>query len=86
MQNNNITPYADAILEMIREARQNALQSVNKELIRLYWKVGEYLSIEAEKASHGDAFINATAKQIEENAPGIRGFNRRGLYRMGHVE
>ena len=30
----------------------------------------------------GDAFINATAEYIKENCPGIKGFNRRGLYRM----
>ena len=54
-------PYADAILAMIQEVRQNALQSVNAELIRLYWKVGKYLSSEAAKASYGDALIDATA-------------------------
>jgi predicted nuclease of restriction endonuclease-like (RecB) superfamily len=67
---------------MIEQARQNALQSVNAELIRLYWNVGEYLSNESAKASHGDAFIDATAEYIKETCPGIKGFNRRGLYRM----
>jgi hypothetical protein len=46
---------------MIEQARQNALQSVNAELIRLYWNVGEYLSNESSKSSWGDAFIDATA-------------------------
>ena len=39
-----IIPYADRIVEMIEQARQNALQSVNAELIKLYWNVGKYLS------------------------------------------
>jgi len=73
---------ADKIIAMIEQARQNALQSVNAELIRLYWNVGEYLSAESSKSSWGDAFIDATARHINENCPGIKGFTRRGLYRM----
>jgi predicted nuclease of restriction endonuclease-like (RecB) superfamily len=77
-----IIPYANKIVTMIEQARQNALQSVNAELIRLYWNVGEYLSAESAKSEWGDAFISATAEYIKENCPGIKGFNRRGLYRM----
>ncbi|MDR1206151.1 MAG: DUF1016 N-terminal domain-containing protein, partial [Peptococcaceae bacterium] len=67
---------------MIEQARQNALQSVNAELIKLYWNVGEYLSGESVKTAWGDAFIDETARYIKENCPGIKGFTRRGLYRM----
>jgi len=67
---------------MIEHARQNALQSVNAELIKLYWNVGEYLSGESAKSTWGDSFIDATAEYIKLNCPGIKGFTRRGLYRM----
>lgn len=80
--NNDIAPHASAIVSMIERARQNALKSVNTELIQLYWNVGEYLSSESAKTSWGDAFIDATANYIKENCPEIRGFTRRGLYRM----
>jgi len=77
-----IIPYANKIVTMIEQARQNVLQSVNAELIKLYWNVGEYLSVESAKATWGDSFIDATAKYIHKNCPGIKGFNRRSLYRM----
>ena len=77
-----IIPYANKIISLIEQAQQNALQSVNAELIRLYWNVGEYLSGESAKSSWGDSFIDATADYIKENCPGIKGFTRRGLYRM----
>ena len=77
-----IVQYADKIVDMIEQARQNALQSVNAELIKLYWNVGKYLNEESAKSSWGDAFIDETAKYIQENCPSIKGFNRRGLYRM----
>lgn len=79
---NDIIPHANAIVAMIEQARQNALRGVNAELIQLYWNVGGYLSKQSEKASWGDAFIDATANYIKENCPEIKGFNRRGLYRM----
>lgn len=80
--NNEIVPYADKIISLIEQARQNALQSVNAELIKLYWNVGEYLSTECAKSNWGDSFVDETAKYIKENCPDIKGFNRRGLYRM----
>jgi predicted nuclease of restriction endonuclease-like (RecB) superfamily len=80
--NNEITSYVGKILDMIEQSRQNALKSVNAELIKLYWNVGEYLSKECAKSSWGDSFIDETAKYIQENCPEIKGFNRRGLYRM----
>jgi len=79
---NEISPYVGKIITLIEEARQNALQSVNAELIKLYWNVGEYLSNANGKTSWGDSFIDETARYIKENCPEIKGFTRRGLYRM----
>jgi len=79
---NEILPYANKIITLIEEARQNALKSVNAELIKLYWNVGEYLSAENGKTSWGNSFIDETARYIKENCPEIKGFTRRGLYRM----
>lgn len=48
----------------------------------MYWKVGEFLSKETEHASYGDAYIDEISREIQETFHGIKGFNRRGLYRM----
>jgi len=79
---NEITSYVGKIIDMIEQSRQDALKSINAELIKLYWNVGEYLSNECAKSSWGNSFIDETAKYIKENCPEIKGFNRRGLYRM----
>ena len=73
---------AAGLIQIIDESRQNALKKVNEELINMYWKVGEFLSREAEQATFGDAYIDGIASEIQEAFPGIKGFNRRGLYRM----
>ena len=73
---------AGNLIKIIEDARNNALRKVNEELIRMYWSVGEYLSEETENAAFGDAYIDSVVKEIQNAFPGIKGFNRRGLYRM----
>lgn len=58
------------------------MKKINEELIQMYWKVGEYLSTESTKVSFGDAYIDIVAEEVQNVFPGIKGFNRRGLYRM----
>ena len=70
------------LVQIISQSRQNALKKVNEELIQMYWKVGEYLSAESTKVSFGDAYIDTVAEEVQNAFPGIKGFNRRGLYRM----
>jgi len=67
---------------MIEQAKQNVINNINSELIRLYWNIGEYLSVESRKASWGEGYIDSIANDIKEKCPDMKGFNRRGLYRM----
>lgn len=74
--------FAENVIKIIETSRNSALKKVNEELIKMYWNVGEYLSNESANASFGDSYIDFIAKEIQEVFPGIKGFNRRGLYRM----
>lgn len=73
---------AKKLIKIIEESRQNALKKVNEELIKMYWLIGEFLSNESENASYGDSYIDTISAEIQEAFPGIKGFNKRGLYRM----
>ena len=70
------------LIQIIEESRANALKAVNKELILMYWKVGEYLHNLTLNSSFGDKVIDDVARFIKENNPSLKGFNKRGLYRM----
>lgn len=70
------------IIKIIKQARERALKSVNAEMINMYWQIGEYLSELCKDSSFGDEVIDEVASYIAKNNPGIKGFNRRGLYRM----
>ena len=58
---------AGNLIEIIESSRKNALRKVNEELIRMYWLVGEYLSVESKNVSFGDKYIDAIAKEINLN-------------------
>ena len=73
---------AGNLIKIIENSRNSALRKVNEELIKMYWGVGEYLSKESQDAAFGDSYIDSIVKEIQDAFPGIKGFNRRGLYRM----
>ena len=77
-KNNNFSE----IISIIENAKSRALKAVNAELITMYFEVGKYLSDLCSKTKFGDKVINDVEKYIKEINPTIKGFNRRGLYRM----
>ena len=48
----------------------------------MYQHVGRFLSEQSQKANYGDAYIDSLSEYVQKHFPGIKGFNRRGLYRM----
>ena len=70
------------VISLIQKAKEKAICSVNAELISLYWNVGEYISKKVESAEWGEGIVDNLAKYIQEKEPEIKGFNRRGLFRM----
>lgn len=72
----------DEVLALIHSAKLQAMQAVNTQLIELYWQVGAYISRKLEQAEWGDAVISQLAEHLAKTQPGLRGFNRRNLFRM----
>ena len=70
------------ILFLIEKAKEKALSSVNRELITLYWEVGKYISNKIKGAEWGEGIIDNLAEYISIKNPEIKGFTRRGLFRM----
>ena len=56
--------------------------TVNEELILLYWNVGKYISEQLESQKWGSSYVDELASFISKKCPEVKGFNRRGLYRM----
>ena len=71
-----------AVVRLIEDARARAYQSVNKELVGLYWRIGQYISRKIAAAEWGDSVVDLLARHLARTMPGLRGFTRRNLFRM----
>ena len=72
----------DDIVKIIEGAKDRAYKRVNEELILMYQEVGKYISEKSKEASYGSNFVENVADFFSENYPDLKGFTRRGLYRM----
>lgn len=70
------------IVELINQSKQRAFTSVNKELINLYWNIGEYISIRTESDGWGKSTVEKLSKFIQKEMIGSRGFSTQNLWRM----
>ncbi len=70
------------IINLIQQSRNNAIRVVNTELVNLYWNVGAYIKQKLSVAEWGDKTVDELAAFIQRNNPELKGFERRGLYRM----
>jgi predicted nuclease of restriction endonuclease-like (RecB) superfamily len=70
------------VVEMIQSAKQIVLQTVNAQLVELYWQIGAYISHKLEQSEWGDAVVQQLADYLAQTQPGLRGFTRRNLFRM----
>lgn len=70
------------VIGLIEQARLRAFYKVNEELVLLYYSVGEIVSERVIRGEWGDKTVEELSNYILNKYPELRGFNRRGLYRM----
>ncbi len=70
------------VVEMIQSAKQTVMQTMNAQLVELYWQVGAYISQKLKQSEWGDAVVPQLAEYLDRNQPGLRGFTRANLFRM----
>ena len=70
------------ILTFIRTAQNRVFTTANQELIELYWRIGGYISDRIASTQWGKKTVEQLAAYIQTHEPGIKGFERRNLYRM----
>ena len=79
---NTLTGTFNEVVSIIEKARERAYRKVNEELILMYRDIGKYISEHVESAVYGDSFVDRLADFFAKNYPDLKGFTRRGLYRM----
>ena len=67
---------------MIETRRNNNYKKVNEELISLYLDFGKYISEKVNDSNLGDKIVNKLVDFMKREYPTMKGFNKRGIYRM----
>jgi predicted nuclease of restriction endonuclease-like (RecB) superfamily len=70
------------VKERIRSAQYAAFKAVNKELLGLYWDIGQLIVKRQEKAGWGKAVVEQLASDLQSEFPGVSGFSASNLWRM----
>jgi predicted nuclease of restriction endonuclease-like (RecB) superfamily len=70
------------ITALIASAKAKAYQAVNRELVTLYWQVGEYVSNKVKANEWGKSVVEDLANFIKTAEPNIKGFSAQNLWRM----
>jgi len=82
IQNFDYKIFLKEIKERIYKSQLNALKAVNKELIDLYWEIGQKIVNEQEKYGWGKAVVENLSGDLHKDFPGIQGFSPQNLWRM----
>ena len=70
------------IKERIRSAQYEALKTVNKELVGLYWDIGRMIVERQDVEGWGKAVVEQLAADLRAEFPGVGGFSASNLWRM----
>ncbi|MGI8503365.1 MAG: PDDEXK nuclease domain-containing protein [Hassallia sp.] len=79
---NNYRHLLMEIKQRIRSAQYEALKAVNREMINLYWDIGQIIVTQQQGASWGKSIVEQLAKDLQADFPGISGFSAANLWRM----
>ncbi|MDR2572220.1 MAG: PDDEXK nuclease domain-containing protein [Oscillospiraceae bacterium] len=69
------------IKELIYRHQYEAMKQVNKELIELYWEIGEEI-FHRQQQGWGKSVVEILSKELQKEFPGVQGFSARNLWLM----
>jgi len=72
----------EAIKNRVRQAQYEALKSVNRELIALYWDIGHMIAGRQQAAGWGKAVVETLSRDLQNEFPGMSGFSPQNLWYM----
>lgn len=71
-----------SVKERVRAAQYEALKSVNRELVALYWDIGRLIAERQQGRTWGRSVVDQLAGDLQIEFPGIAGFSSSNLWRM----
>ena len=85
VQAQKIKEYAQILADIkkhVQEAQIKAALSANKELLKLYWYIGQTVAEKQSQNHWGSSIIEILAKDLQNSFPGMAGFSKANVFRM----
>ncbi|MDR2728206.1 MAG: DUF1016 N-terminal domain-containing protein, partial [Chitinispirillales bacterium] len=79
---NNYSQAIQAIKSVILKSRYRAAALANKELLCLYFTIGEYVSSNTRNQNWGKGAIEIISEKLQQELPGLRGFSSSNIKNM----
>jgi len=80
-----IKEYAQTLSDIkkhIKAAQIKAALAANKELLKLYWYIGNTISEKQQLSAWGSNIIEKLAYDLQNSFPGMAGFSKRNIFRI----
>lgn len=82
IQNTDYASFLASVKKEIQTSRIKAARAVNRELIALYWKIGEMIVKKQKELGWGKSVVQRLSKDICTEFEGIQGFSPQNLWYM----
>ncbi len=82
IENSDFTNFVKDIKQKILSSQYEALKSVNKELINLYWDIGKNIVLKQEAFGWGKSVVKNLSDELRKEFVGMKGFSERNLWNM----
>lgn len=81
-QNKEYLEWVIDLKNLIQSSQIKASIMVNRELLILYWNIGQSISEKVEKGNWGSAIVDELSKDLKKELPNQKGFSRSNLFSM----
>lgn len=81
-KNNEYRQWLEELKNEIQRTQIKAVMSVNRQLLSLYWKIGQSISEKINIENWGTSVVESLSKDLKEHFPNQKGFSRSNLFSM----
>jgi predicted nuclease of restriction endonuclease-like (RecB) superfamily len=82
IENSEFNSFVADIKSKIKSSQYEALKSVNKELINLYWNIGKSIVSKQDEFGWGKSVVKTLSKELQKEFVGMKGFSVQNLWNM----
>ena len=79
---NEYKAFVTEVKAKVYQLQHEALRSVNRSLVNLYWEIGKSIVDKQEKHGWGKSVVANLSKDLQNEFPGMNGFSVQNLWYM----